>query len=98
MGQYEAGVYIVLVIFLGIIVFTALIIRFKSQEKKSWRCEAAMRSWDRRSMCCVTIWPTCRNTHEHSWPTCRNASTLQSACSPPGVRRKRTEVGDRLTG
>ena len=28
----------------------------------------------------------------------RNASTLQSACSPPDVRRTRTEVGDRLTG
>ena len=35
MGQYEAGVYIVLVIFLSIIVFTALIIRFKSQEKRA---------------------------------------------------------------
>ncbi len=34
MGQYEAGVYIVLVIFLSIIVFTALIIRFNLKKKE----------------------------------------------------------------
>ncbi len=84
----------IMIIIMGALAFSSTVwalVHFKLK-KKSWRCEAAMRSWDPSSMRCVTM----STTHEHSWPKCRNASTLQNACSPPDEHRKRTEVGDHL--
>ena len=78
-----------ILVFSSVILFTGLIVLYRLKNKELRR-EAAVRSWERRSMRCVTI----SMTREHSWPQCRNASTLQNVCSPPGVSRKRTRVGD----
>ena len=78
----------------GVIVFTALISRFKLKKK-----ELDMRGSDPELGPVVDeLRDDLNDTRAQLADHCRNASTSQSVCSPPGVRRKRNEVGDRLTG
>ncbi len=76
----------------GVIVFTTLIIRFKLKKK-----ELEMRSSDPELGPEVDALRDDLNDTRAQLAEMQEPSTSQSVCSPPGVRRKRTEVGDRLS-